>query len=169
MAVRLQSLGLPVGMLAMLDAYPSDRWRSQPEPEADAALRALLLIAGQDPAALGDEPLTRHTVIAFLRRHRHPLGELSDAALAGVIRVVEGNNALVRRHVHQPFRGPLVYFRAALDHRDDGLDPGQWRPYVSGPIETHDIPAVHAHLTGPAAVALIAPVLGRALREQEES
>jgi enterobactin synthetase component F len=159
MAVRLQAAGRRVGVLAMLDAYPSDRWRSQPEPEARAVLRAILLIAGHDPAAMGDLPMTRESVIAFLRRARHPLGELSDAALTGIIRVVGRNNALVRRHVHQRYEGSLLYFRAALDHREDGLTPGQWRPYVSGAIDIHDVPVMHAHLTGAESVARVAPVV----------
>ena len=85
MAVHLQSMGECVGSLTLLDAYPSDRWRSQPEPEANAALRALLLIAGHDPAALhgvvdgcdhephrGDVAQQRERL---LRRDRHDLGE----------------------------------------------------------------------------------------------
>ena len=163
MAVRLQTLGAEVRALVMLDAYPSDLWRTQADPGEDAGLRALLLVAGHDPAALDGAPLTRDSVITFLRRSGHALGELSDAALTGVMRVVDGNNRLVRRFHHQAFRGSLLYFRAALDHADDGLEPGQWAPYVSGRIEVHDVAAVHAHLTGPAAVAQIAPLLGRML------
>ncbi len=159
MAVALQANGAPVGTLALLDAYPSDRWRAQPDPGEGAALRALLLIAGHAPDAIA-EPLTRERVIAHLRRTGHPLGELSNQMLTGMIRLVAHNNRLVRAFAHGRYRGTLLYFRAAFDHRDDGLDPGQWQPYVEGPIEVHDIPALHAHLTGPGAVSAIAPVLG---------
>lgn len=164
MAVQLQDEHAAPGVVALLDAYPSDRWRTMPEPEEGAALEALLYIAGEDPAAM-ERPLTRRTVIDFLRARRHPLGELSDAAISGVVRVVESNNQLVRGFYHRRFEGPLLYFRAALDHQSDGLTPAQWEPYVTGPIEVHDVPVMHAHLTGAAAVEAIAPVLGERLAE----
>jgi len=162
MAVELQVRGLPVGTLAMLDAYPSDVWRDSPEPEENASLKALLLIAGYDPAELHDVPLERQAVIGFLRASGHPLGELTDAALQGVIRVVENNNRLVRGHRHRRYEGDVLYFRAALDHVGTGLDPALWQPYVRG-IEVHDVPTLHAHLTGTQAVQAIAPVLNRLL------
>ncbi len=124
---------------------------------------ALLYIAGDSPAAL-ETPLTRESAIGFLRSRHHPLGELSDEAIAGVLRVVESNNSLVRQFHHHRFDGDLLYFRAALDHDGDGLRPEQWQPYISGRIEIHDVPVTHAHLTGAAAVERIAPVLGLRLK-----
>ncbi|KAF1023516.1 MAG: Dimodular nonribosomal peptide synthase [Paracidovorax wautersii] len=162
MAVELRARGHAVGVLALLDAYPADVWRDRPEPEENAALKALLLIAGYDPAELQDVPLEREAVIGFLRASGHPLGELSDTALRGVLRVVENNNRLVRGHHHQRYDGDVLYFRAALDHAGTGLTPAMWQPYA-GHIEVHDVPSLHAHLTGAAAVARIAPVLNRSL------
>ena len=104
-------------------------------------------------------PLTRAAVVGFLRTQRHALAELSDDALANVIRAVESNNRLVRGHEHRPFNGPMLYFRAALDHQGDGLDPGQWQPYVTESIVVHDVASLHAHLTGADAVAQVAPLL----------
>jgi enterobactin synthetase component F len=163
MAVRLQSLGDTVATLALLDAYPSDCWRARPEPQEGAALRALLLIAGQNPDTV-EGALTRESVVARLRAIGHPLGTLPDTSLAGIVRVVERNNALVRAHYHRPFRGRALFFRASLDHTIDGLDPHAWQPYVGG-LDVHDVPFVHAHLTGAAAVAQIAPQLAARLRE----
>ncbi|KAG1312603.1 hypothetical protein G6F62_014232 [Rhizopus arrhizus] len=48
MAVRLHEIGREVGELVLLDAYPSECWRTEPEPDPIAALRALLAIAGHD-------------------------------------------------------------------------------------------------------------------------
>src|SRR5690606_38051587 len=88
MGVRLRTLGARVDMLAMLDAYPCDRWRDQPPPDEETALRALLLIAGHDPDALPDTPadtrapLTRLSVMRFLREAGPTPGTLADAASA---------------------------------------------------------------------------------------
>lgn len=165
MAVRLQDAGARVGTLALLDAYPSDRWRSMLEPGEGAALKALLLMAGHDSSVLGDAGLDRQATVAFLRRSRHPLGELSDEALSGIVRGVESNNRLVRQHFHRRYRGSLLHFRAALDHQDDGLTPAEWQPYVDGRIDVRDVPVVHGHLTGAVAVALIAPALSAELTD----
>lgn len=161
MAVELVSRGLPVGAVVMLDAYPADVWRDRPEPAAEAALKALLHIAEQDPGQFEGAP-TREEVIALLRRVRHPLGSLADELLDGVIRVVDGNNRLVREHRHRRYDGPVLYFRAALDHADDGLVPESWLPYV-GRLDVHDIATVHAHLVGVDAVKAMAPVLNATL------
>lgn len=158
MAARLSAAGEEVGVVALLDAYPSDRWRDSPEPDESAALKALLHIAGHEPFDVTHGPLTRRAVVEFLRRIGHPLGALSDDLLTGLVRVVESNNRLVRGHRHARFGGTLLHFRAALDHAGDSLFPQQWEPYAAR-LEVHDVAALHAHMTGPAASARIASVL----------
>ncbi|MBS7539011.1 amino acid adenylation domain-containing protein [Ancylobacter lacus] len=167
-AARLAAQGVAVGAVALLDAYPCDVWRAEPDPGEDGALKALLAIAGHDPDRLPALALTRPAVLAFLRATDSPLARLPAAALDGVVRVVAGNNRLVRGHHHRRYPGPLTHFRAALDHRERALDPQMWRPYAAG-LEVHDIPALHAHLTGPAASARIAPLLSAALAARERA
>lgn len=157
-AARLQARGAKVGVLAMLDSYPSDRWRNEAQPDESLALKALLYIAGHDPETITKAMLTREAVVEFLRRRQHPLGELSDDALSGVVRVVENNSRLVREHYHERYDGPLLYFRAALDHLNDDLSPQQWAAYV-GEIEVYDLRFLHAQMIGPQAVSQIAPIL----------
>ncbi len=166
MAVRLQELGEQVGVLALLDAYPADRWHGMAEPDEAAPLRALLLIAGHDPAALPDLAMTREKVIAYLRDGGSPLGGLSERALSGVVRAVENNNRLVRGHLHRRFNGPALHFHATLEHAQGGASPVEWEPYVST-IERHDLPVRHAHMVGPEAVAEMVPVLRRVLAQAE--
>ncbi len=161
MAVVLEGEGQVVGTLAMLDSYPSDRWRNEPEPDEGAALRALLLIAGLGNGPDTDVPLTRAQVMDTLRASGHALGSLSDRALSGVVRVVEHNSRLVRQHRHVLVAADVIHFRAALDHEDDGLSPQEWGEYTTGVIDVHDIPSLHAHMTGPAASRVVASVLNR--------
>ncbi|CAA0105347.1 Dimodular nonribosomal peptide synthase [Starkeya nomas] len=166
MAVRLRELGAAVGVVAMLDSYPADVWRGEPDPGEDGALKALLAIAGHDPDRLPALALNRASVLAFLRASDSPLGRLPDAALDGVVRVVAGNNRLVRGHFHRRFDGTLTHFRAALDHQGRDLTPDQWRPYA-GRVEVVEVPALHAYLTGPEATALIAPVVSNLLDDAD--
>ncbi len=167
MAVRLKEIGAEVGVVAMLDSYPADCWRAEPEPDEGAALKALIAIAGHDPDRLPALALNRKSVLAFLRASDSPLGLLPDAALDGVVRVVSGNSALVRGHFHRFYDGAVTYFRAALDHQGRDLHPGQWQPYAAR-IEVTDIASLHAFLTGPEASQAIAPVLARALATHEK-
>ena len=44
MAVHLRSLGREIGVLALLDAYPSEVWRAEPEPDAIAGEHCKLLV-----------------------------------------------------------------------------------------------------------------------------
>ncbi|MFT8245740.1 amino acid adenylation domain-containing protein [Roseomonas sp. BN140053] len=160
MAVRLRELGQAVGTVALLDAYPADAWRAEPEPDAAAVFRALLRIAGHDPAQHPDLPMERAAVLDVLRRGGTPLGRLPDAALDGVVRVVEGNNRLVREHRHRRFDGTLLHFRAAHDHGGRALSPAMWAPFAAR-LEVVDIPALHGEMVGSTATAAIAPILRR--------
>ncbi|KHL25706.1 enterobactin synthase [Croceibacterium mercuriale] len=157
-AAALQDMGREVGLLALLDAYPADCWRAEPEPTEAQALRALLAIAGLDPEA-HPELTTREQVTGFLRGSDSPLGSLPPAVLDGVVRVVLDNNRLVRGHHHRRFAGTLTHIRAGLDHaHKPQLVPSSWGAYA-GAVECLTVPFLHPQLTGPEASALIAPLL----------
>ncbi len=158
MAVRLRSLGREVGVLALLDAYPADVWRAEPEPDAIAALRALLAIAGYDPEAY-PQLRTREAIVDFLRRGDSALGNLPAAVLDGVVRAVTDTNRLVRLHHHARFDGTLLHVRAGNDHVDrPQLQASLWAAHAAH-IESIELPFLHAELTGRDATARIAPML----------
>jgi len=158
MADRILEAGAALGALALLDAYPADRWREEPDIEEGDALRALLLIAGDDPDALGDEELTRESVRGRLRASGHALGALPDETLDGVVRVVDSHNRLVRNHRHGYLDHPVVHFRAGLDHQGMDLDALMWKPYAAR-VEAHVLPTLHPHMIGPVASRRIATIL----------
>ncbi|RKF17598.1 amino acid adenylation domain-containing protein [Altericroceibacterium spongiae] len=165
-AVELEAAGRTVGLVALLDAYPAECWRAEPEPTAAQALRALLAIAGYDPEA-HPELETREQVLTFLRAGNSPLGNLPPRALDGVVRVVLDTNRLIRGHYHRPFGGRLTHIRAALDHRDrPDLTADLWMPYA-GSIDRLNVPFLHPQLTGPEASTQIAPALCKRMDEME--
>ncbi|HGM7312818.1 TPA: enterobactin synthase subunit F [Stenotrophomonas maltophilia] len=167
MAVRLHEIGREVGELVLLDAYPSECWRTEPEPDAIAALRALLAIAGHDPDA-HPELDSRERILAFLRRGGSALGSLPDVVLDGVVRAVTGTNRLIREHIHQPFDGTLVHVRAGRDHQArPQLQSALWRTHARK-VQALELPFLHAELTGRDAVAQLAPWLSARLRQWDE-
>lgn len=161
MAVRLEEAGERVGLLALLDAYPAECWRAEAEPDATAALRALLAIAGYDPDAHPDL-VAREDVLAFLREGDSPLGNLPPTALDGVVRSVLDTNRLVRGHFHRRYGGTLTHVRAALDHQGTGLRPLLWQAHAAR-VEVIDVPFRHPQLTSPQATDKIAPKLAHLL------
>ncbi|WP_447900005.1 amino acid adenylation domain-containing protein [Stenotrophomonas sepilia] len=167
MAVRLHEIGREVGELVLLDAYPSECWRAEPEPDAIAALRALLAIAGHDPDA-HPELDSRERILAFLRRGGSALGSLPDVVLDGVVRAVTGTNRLIREHIHRPFDGTLVHVRAGRDHpARPQLQSALWRAHARR-VQSLELPFLHAELTGRDAVAQLAPWLSARLRQWDE-
>ncbi|GHB28712.1 non-ribosomal peptide synthetase [Salinicola rhizosphaerae] len=158
MAVRLRALGREVGLVALLDAYPAECWRNEPEPDPVAALRALLAIAGHDPEA-HPELDSREKIVGFLRRGDSTLGNLPEAALNGVVRAVTGTNRLIRNHYHSRYGGTLLHLRAGLDHADrPELQAGLWQPYARE-VEALELPLTHAEMTSRDAANRIAPLL----------
>ena len=167
MAVRLHEIGREVGELVLLDAYPSECWRAEPEPDAIAALRALLAIAGHDPDA-HPELDSRERILAFLRRGGSALGSLPDVVLDGVVRAVTGTNRLIREHQHRPFDGTLVHVRAGRDHQArPQLQSALWMAHARR-VQALELPFLHAELTGRDAVAQLAPWLSARLRQWDE-
>jgi len=165
-AVQLQALQREVGLLVLLDAYPSECWRAEPEPDPVAALRALLAIAGHDPDAHPDLD-SRERIVAFLRRGDSALGNLPDAVLDGVVRAVTGTNRLIRAHHHRHYDGELVHVRAANDHvQRPQLQSALWQPHATH-VEALPLPFLHAELTGRDAVAQLAPWLSARLQQRD--
>jgi enterobactin synthetase component F len=165
-ASELVRSGRTVGCLAMLDSYPADCWRNEPDPGPDAGLKALLAIAGHDPDRLLDLPMTRDAVRAFLRREESPFAALPETAFEGIMRVVSGNNRLVREHVHETYPGAVLHV-AAVPSSTKLLSPTDWRPYV-GAVKEYQVPFIHAELTAPPAVAMIAPLLAAEMAARED-
>ncbi len=163
MAVKLRAMGREVGLLALLDAYPADCWRAEPEPDEIAALRALLAIGGHDPDA-HPELRSRDAIVAFLRLGGGPLGNLPDQALDGVVRAVTSTNRLVRGHHHQHYDGTLLHVRAGRDHADrPHLQSALWQAHAAQ-VQAVELPFLHAELTGRDATQKIAPILDAHLR-----
>ncbi|MFE3836164.1 amino acid adenylation domain-containing protein [Pseudogemmobacter sonorensis] len=156
--------GEAVGMVALLDSYPADVWRAEPEPDPVAALRALLAIAGHDPDG-HPELDSRAKVVGFLRRGGGALAALPEPVLDAVVRLVTSTNRLVRGHHHRAMSGRLTHIRAGRDHRDRDLTAALWQPWAAE-VAAHEMPFLHAQMISAPAVAQIAPLLRAAMADQ---
>jgi amino acid adenylation domain len=161
LAVELTARRRKIGVLAALDAYPSEAWRSEPEPDPVTALRALLAIAGHDSEAHGDLD-TRTKVVTFLKGETSLLGALPTEVLDAVVCLVTGTNGLMRRHDHRFYAGEMLHLRAGLDHRDRDLTAAMWEPHVAH-LEARDLPCLHKDMVAPNQVGTIAGLIAERL------
>jgi enterobactin synthetase component F len=141
LAVELASRGRTLGTVALLDAYPAESWKAEPEPDPVTALRALIAIEGHDPdqhKALD----TRAKVVNFLKTNTTLLGALPREVLDAVVRLVTGTNQLMRAHEHRFFHGELVHIRAGNDHIGRGFTSQLWAPYCAR-LRVIEVPCLH--------------------------
>ncbi|SLN56797.1 Enterobactin synthase component F [Aquimixticola soesokkakensis] len=153
-AVELRERGRSIGAVLVLDAYPAQAWRNEPVPDPVTALRALLAIAGFDPAAHPDLD-TRAKVVDFLTQNARLLGTLPRDVLDAVVRLVTGTNALMRAHEQRMFDGTLTHIRAANDHSGRDLSAAMWAPYCRD-LHCLELPCLHKDMVAPAQVDAIA-------------
>ncbi|MFT3690097.1 amino acid adenylation domain-containing protein [Paenirhodobacter sp.] len=161
-AVQFRERGRQLGLVALLDAYPAECWRAEPEPDPVAALRALLAIAGQDPEA-HPELDTRAAVVGFLRQGGTALGALPEPVLDAVVRLVTGTNRLIRAHHHRRYDGELLHVRAARDHAGRDFTAGLWAPHAAS-VEAIDLPMLHPEMVSQPAADRLGPLFSARLQ-----
>ncbi|MBE9637980.1 non-ribosomal peptide synthetase [Salipiger mangrovisoli] len=154
-AVELAARGRALGLVAMLDSYPAECWRAEPELTDAEALRALLAIAGHDPDRHPDLD-SRAAVVGFLKQGGTPLGSLPDAVLDAVVQLVTGTNRLIRGHHHRRYDGVLTHVRAARDHAGRDLHAGLWAPHAAQVVAI-DLPLLHPEMVSQAAAEALGP------------
>ncbi|GHH43356.1 amino acid adenylation domain-containing protein [Lentzea cavernae] len=148
MAVRLQELGEPVELLALLDGYPAD---DDTPPLADTDALAELL------DSLGHDVTTAPGIEDFVRiaNSAGPLAGFDDEMITALGRVFVAHAGLGRTHRPSVLRGDAVLFTAT----PGDATPQSWRPHLTGVIEHHEIPCRHGEMVHAEPARLIAAVL----------
>ncbi|MEU3229308.1 amino acid adenylation domain-containing protein [Nocardiopsis alba] len=172
LATLLQSEGERVDFLGMLDTYPTD---SEPvrraggamtDDEAEQeALDFLLSGARRDLPSWLTPPYRRADVVEFLRDGDGVWSDFDAETIERVVRARVYTNEVMYRADYRVFRGDLHFF-SAVARRDpgSGITAELWKEYVDGRVIDTPVDHHHDDLTGPAALAVIGPVLDRALR-----
>ncbi|KPI18993.1 amino acid adenylation domain protein [Actinobacteria bacterium OK074] len=166
-ATALQTAGEQVALLAMLDSYPGTPGTVGPRPlSRPALLRNLLGILGRPLPPDDEPPLTDARFTELVRRVPDLPGGLDDAELAALVAVTADNARQMAEFDPAPYRGDLLFFRAAGEPHPTPHPAGAaaWQPYVEGRVEGHDIPCTHAEMTRPGPLDRIGPLLDRRLR-----
>ncbi len=144
MATQLEQQGERVGLLAILDAYPSipdDEWE---KPLDMAALRARCI-------QVFDSYNYKNTPSA------------SEYLWEKIRRYVITTNQIAKNFSPRIYSGDMLFFFATVKNSVQvQLYPDMWKPYVSGEIKICDIHCVHEEMGKPEPTAEI----GRALADK---
>ncbi|MFF3822826.1 amino acid adenylation domain-containing protein [Streptomyces griseus] len=151
-AVQLQEAGEEVALLTILDAFPLAPLDDLDRASRDTVFRALLSNMGVGQEALaGDGPVEAGDVRDQFRANGSPLGALAPATIDAMVDNFAGQARLMRRYTPRVFHGPALFFTAAEGRPADTFDLSLWDPYITGPIENHDVACAHAQMMQPAA------------------
>lgn len=164
-AVQLQEAGEQVALLTILDAFPVAPLDDLDSADRDTVFRALLGNLGVDGAALdGEGAVDAATVRDEFRRTGSPLGALEPATIDHMVDNFAGQARLMRAYTPRTFDGPALFFTATEGRPAGTFGTGLWAPYITGPIDNHDVPCAHARMMQPAAREQIGTTVAAALR-----
>jgi thioesterase domain-containing protein/acyl carrier protein len=154
LACELEQAGQPVGLLAVLDAYPDDG--DAPDREGFGDEVATLFQAGLagDPAY--DEFLIR--IRERLRDLYPPITDLGHPEFAQVM-LAALNSLRIMRRPAQPFGGDLLLFTAVPETGDAPRQPMLWTPFIRGQVDVCPVPTHHGDLLKPAGLSVVGPAL----------
>lgn len=162
MAVKLQQAGETVALLAMMDAYPSDIWQGQPEPQERDALLTLLDVIGASPLDADGRELSLEAMLARFKQPDSTLATSDEAHLARLVKNALHGMLQYRDLRHQPYHGDLLFFHASR-RTPEAPDWLGWKSYVHGRMERIDIDSTHIGMSKPAPLAHIGRELARRL------
>jgi thioesterase domain-containing protein len=158
LAAMLQAAGEEVGVLAMMDAYPSDIWEGKAPPTERDALVTLLDVIGDAAIDPDGQPLEAD---AMRERLMRPGSSLAMAGRAGIARLagMSVHSMMLYRQLRHPvYRGELLYF-LATERSPGAPDWRLWQRYLEGRIEMVEVASSHNGMSRPLPLAQI----GRAL------
>jgi aspartate racemase len=162
MARQLQAEGLPVGLLAILDAWPVENTRSRLLWKVRVVLRSLSQFGHLSRQQKAER------VRRWIRRVLGPLARRSEVAAAAAPRPAEV--VFARRYFPGPdwtpptFEGKIVVFRVRKQPywriRDRNLG---WSRWATQGVEVHVVPGEHATLLREPNVQILAARLGECI------
>ncbi|GAA4471543.1 hypothetical protein GCM10023094_02390 [Rhodococcus olei] len=159
MAVRLQSEGDEVELLAMMDSVADLGGRAS---EAAGTISARDLLGGLMPEVGGvtdDVEVTPESLEQLVAGLPAPLNELGSERVEAAFAAAVSSLRLIADYRPEPFKGDLVYFAALEDDPTGRVGAATWRSAIAGAIEVHGLPTTHWHMASAPALQSIAEVV----------
>ncbi|MFF5207511.1 amino acid adenylation domain-containing protein [Streptosporangium sp. NPDC000396] len=153
MAVELRERGEEVGLLALLDAYPGQQINPD---ERDVLMELLSAIDYEGPGEVGD-------VVEFLRRQGGPYAALDEQTLLAVYRNYRNGVKISEEYAPRRFDGDALFVTAVHGREEGSPTVADWKPYIGGTIDTHEVACDHASLLNAGPITEIAALLRKEL------
>ena len=164
MAGILQQQGQEVGLLTLLDSYPTEQWQTMNPPGEEQALGALIRMAGVEFDESAHSSITKPEVIDILQDAGSSMAHLSSETISAMIEVVINNNHRVRDAVDYRYQGDMLFFNAEKPPEESFLDRDGWFNYMDGEINVVDVDCIHRDMMRPDMLRLIGTRMVEELR-----
>ncbi|MEV6860368.1 amino acid adenylation domain-containing protein [Streptosporangium subroseum] len=171
-AVQLQRAGQRVGLVGIMDSYPSDDPESRVPPQDHPMMSAMVagyakfydgiddVQTATDPAAL------RVQCLSYLGRGTSELRFLTVAQRSRILDVMLSNvQALLLDEEPDRYTGDVLLI-AALRDRQPWMTPESWKSRVDGSIQVIEVDCRHHELMDPGPVAEVCAALAPILAEE---
>ncbi|MDJ0346926.1 non-ribosomal peptide synthetase [Streptomyces sp. PH10-H1] len=158
-AGHLERDGERVGLLAILDAYPTQPEAQLEEYDEHHFLEGLLdFVGAKVPESEGPLDFTR--VVEIIQGSDSIIAGLDEAQIRALHEVVVNNLAISQEHRPDRVSADILFFAATVEPAGDPLS---WRAHADGDIEVHDLECKHIELTEPDRLADIGAVIAKNL------
>ncbi|MFF2625665.1 amino acid adenylation domain-containing protein [Kitasatospora griseola] len=160
-AVRLESLGVEVSSLTIIDASPNPAGHREESVYLD-----ILGMLGLDRDEIDDSMLEFEGFIAALRSHAAPLAELTREQVGNLAEIMAGHLALADRHSVGVFHGRTTLVASSLTLAVGTVGAEDWAPYLARQPRYQVVDFEHLHLMTPEALGVIGPLVNATLTDQ---
>jgi len=163
-ATALQAQGQEVALLAVLDAYPAPAdgpGTGGPEEILTQMYEGYAGIYGLPEGAspeLPDTDVMRARITDWLGRGESELRHLDDAQRAVALDVMVNNVTLTNARRPDRFRGTMLLV-VATQKQQEWTSPQNWKEFLDGELEIHEVDCEHARMLEPEPAADICAVL----------
>ena len=169
MAAEFQRQGEKVGLLVILDSYPTEQWQEMNPPGEHEALGALIRMAGIEFDESAHSCLNRPEVVEILQEAGSSMAHLEADTITAMIEVVVNNNSRVRDTMDYVYKGDMLFFSAIKPEEEAFLNKEGWMNYMDGNINVVEVDCIHRDMMKPDELKLIGGHIADALIAYPES
>ncbi|MEU4206898.1 amino acid adenylation domain-containing protein [Rothia terrae] len=160
LATIAQEEGLPVGTVALLDAYPSEAESNIEHPPYEDAISSVLAMAGLEDHVLGGE-FTSAALTRALAEYASPMAGLSSATIDALLVTYLNTAKILREYAHPVLQADVMFFSALKAGVGKDHDSDEWSPYVAGKLKNIGIDCTHREMTQAGPMSLIGPAIAQ--------
>ncbi|MFF3736460.1 amino acid adenylation domain-containing protein [Streptomyces sp. NPDC002566] len=160
-AVHMQSLGIEVSSLTIIDSNPNESAHHRENVYVD-----ILGMLGLDRDEIDDSMLEYEGFTAALRARATPLSELTRDQVANLAEIMARNLALADRQSSGVFRGRTTVVASSTTLDTTAVGAEAWAPCLSDEPDFHVVDFAHLHLMTPEALKIIGPLVNTTLTRQ---